>query len=220
MGQWQHGMSGRAAKLTSALLVACLISFPAAAEANPYTKVRPNFDPSFEATPPFIVHAMLKLAGVSPKDLLCDLGSGDGRIVITAAKSYGARALGVEFNPKTHALAKENAKKNGVEDKTEFVLGDIHATDVSRCTVVTLFLWPEINLKLRPKLIKELAPGTTIVSHEHGMGAWKPEAVLYCDDFTSNRRAKTCSAKKAPDRTPIFKWIVTKEVKDGRFSRK
>jgi SAM-dependent methyltransferase len=217
MAERQHGVAGSAAVLIRSLLITCVVGFSAAADPNPYVKVRPTFDPSLEATPPFIVHAMLKLAGVKPTDLVCDLGSGDGRIVITAAKSYGARALGVEFNPKTLAKAKENAKKNGVEDKTEFVLGDIYAYDVSRCTVVTLFLWPEINLKLRPKLINELAPGTAIVSHEHGMGSWKPEATQYCDN---SEPRLTCSAKKAPDRTPIYKWIVTEEVKEGRFSRK
>jgi hypothetical protein len=214
----RRGMPG--CTVAGALLLACLALLSVAAEANPYAKPRPNFDTSFEASPPFIVDAMLTLAGVKPTDLVCDLGSGDGRVVIAAAKDFGARALGVEFNPKTLAKAKENAKANGVEDKTKFVLGDIYAFDVSRCTAVTLFLWDSINLKLRPKLIKELAPGTPIVSHEHNMGAWKPDAVRYCDDFTSKRRERTCGAENAPGRTPIYKWIVTQDVKEGPFSRK
>jgi len=94
---------------TAAIALCVLVQSPAAS-ANPYTKVRPSFVPSWEASPPYIVHAMLRLADVTPADFVCDLGSGDGRVVIAAAKDFGARALGVEFNPKTLAKAKENAK--------------------------------------------------------------------------------------------------------------
>jgi len=107
-----------------------------------------------------------------------DLGSGDGRIPIAAARSYGARAVGIDIDPKLVALAKQNAVQAGVADKVTFRNEDLFEADFSDATVVTLFLWPEINIKLRPKLLATLRPGTRIVSHWHDMDDWKPEQTV------------------------------------------
>ncbi len=121
-------------------------------------------------TPQELVNKMLEIAQVTPSDFVIDLGSGDGRTVITAAK-LGARALGIEFNPEMVILSRENAKKEGVSDLTEFIEGDLYEADLSNATVITMFLLPEINLKLRPKLL-DLKPGTRIVTNTFTMGDW------------------------------------------------
>jgi precorrin-6B methylase 2 len=121
-------------------------------------------------TPQELVNKMLEIAQVTPADFVIDLGSGDGRTVITAAK-LGARALGIEFNPDMVNLSRENAKKEGVADLTEFIEGDLYEADLSDATVITMFLLPEINLKLRPKLL-DLKPGTRIVTNTFTMGDW------------------------------------------------
>jgi SAM-dependent methyltransferase len=124
-------------------------------------------------TPQELVDKMLEIAKVTSNDFVIDLGSGDGRTVITAAK-LGARALGVEYNPDMVALSKENARKEGVSEKTEFIQADLFETDLSKATVVTMFLLPEINLKLRPRLL-DLKPGTRIVSNTFNMAEWKSD---------------------------------------------
>jgi ribosomal protein L11 methylase PrmA len=121
---------------------------------------------------------MLKVAKVGKNDVLYDLGSGDGRIVVTAAKLYGTRGTGVDIDPQRISEARENAKKEGVTDKVTFIQGDLFEQKISDATVVTLYLLPSLNLKLRPKLWKELKPGTRIVSHAFDMGDWKPEQEL------------------------------------------
>jgi SAM-dependent methyltransferase len=124
-------------------------------------------------TPQELVDKMLEMAKVTSNDFVIDLGSGDGRTVITAAK-LGARALGVEYNPDMVALSKENARKEGVSEKTEFIQADLFETDLSKATVITMFLLPEINLKLRPRLL-DLKPGTRIVSNTFNMAEWKSD---------------------------------------------
>ncbi len=124
-------------------------------------------------TPQELVNKMLEIAEVTPNDFLIDLGSGDGRTVITAAK-LGARAMGVEYNPDMVNLSRENAKQAGVTDKAEFIQADLFETDLSKATVITMFLLPEINLKLRPKLL-DLKPGTRIVSNTFTMGDWEED---------------------------------------------
>lgn len=124
-------------------------------------------------TPQELVNKMLEIAEVTPKDFVIDLGSGDGRTVITAAK-LGAKALGVEYNPDMVNLSRENAKREGVAEKAEFIQADLYATDLSKATVITMFLLPEINLKLRPKLL-DLKPGTRIVSNTFTMGDWEED---------------------------------------------
>ena len=124
-------------------------------------------------TPQALVDKMLDMAKVTPKDYVIDLGSGDGRTVITAAKR-GARALGIEYNPDMVELSKRNAAKEGVSDKANFVKADLFESDFTQATVITMFLLPEINLRLRPKIL-DLKPGTRIVSNSFTMGEWKAD---------------------------------------------
>jgi SAM-dependent methyltransferase len=131
----------------------------------------------YEPTPMPVVRAMLQLADVGPQDLVFDLGSGDGRIPITAATEFGARGVGIEIDPALVTEAQAKAREAGVEDKVEFRLGDMYAADVRSATVVTLFLHPRPNLKLRPKLRSELQAGSRVVSYVWDMGDWTPEEV-------------------------------------------
>ena len=124
-------------------------------------------------TPQVVVDTMLDLAKVTKDDFVMDLGSGDGRTVITAAKR-GARAMGVEYNPNMVELSKRNAEKAGVTDRAQFVKADLFETDFSKATVITMFLLPDINLKLRPKILN-MKPGTRVVSNTFTMGDWKPD---------------------------------------------
>jgi precorrin-6B methylase 2 len=125
------------------------------------------------------VKEMLKLGAVTKSDVLYDLGCGDGRIVIAAAKEYGARAVGIDIDPQRIKEARENARKAGVEHLVRFEENDLFKADFHEATVVTLFLLPAINLKLMPKLMKDLKPGTRIVSNTFNMGDWKPEKEAY-----------------------------------------
>jgi len=143
---------------------------------------QPGKDVVWVPTPQAVVDTMLELARVTPKDYLVDLGSGDGRTVITAAKR-GARALGIEYNPDMVELSRKNASAAGVSERAEFVQADLFETDLSKATVITMFLLPDINLKLRPKLLG-LKPGTRIVSNTFTMGDWQPDVkhtVESCD---------------------------------------
>lgn len=124
-------------------------------------------------TPQALVDKMLDMAKITPNDYVIDLGSGDGRTVITAAKR-GARALGIEYNPEMVALSKQNAKQEGVAKQAEFMKADLFKTDLSQATVITMFLLPDINLKLKPRILN-LKPGTRIVSNTFTMGDWKPD---------------------------------------------
>ncbi len=134
-------------------------------------------DVPYVPTPPEVVDAMLKAASVTKNDIIYDLGSGDGRIVIAAAKNYGATGLGIDINPALVAEATQNAEREKVADKAKFKVGDLFEQDLSKATVITLYLLPDINLKLRPKLLA-LKPGTRIVSHAFHMGDWKPERTI------------------------------------------
>jgi SAM-dependent methyltransferase len=125
-------------------------------------------------TPEALVERMLKMARVGPKDYVVDLGSGDGRTVIMAAQKFGARALGVEYNPDMVSLSSKNAEKAGVTDKAKFIKADIFETDFSQATVVTMYLLPAINIKLRPKIL-DMRPGTRVVSHAFNMEDWQPD---------------------------------------------
>lgn len=136
----------------------------------------PRPDIFFLGTPQPVVDAMLELADVKPGDVLYDLGSGDGRIPITAAKRYGIRAVGIEIDPELVAEARGNARKAGVAHLVSFVERDLFLADFGEASVVTLYLLDRINLQLRPKLLRDLAPGSRIVSHQFGMGDWRPEA--------------------------------------------
>jgi hypothetical protein len=127
-------------------------------------------------TPQSLVERMLTMAQVKPTDIVIDLGSGDGRTVITAAKKFGATATGIEYNPDMVALAQRNAEKEGVSGKAQFQKADIFATDFSKATVITMYLLPSLNLKLRPTILN-MRPGTRIVSHAFTMDDWQPDQV-------------------------------------------
>ena len=147
---------------------------PASTPAAPATTLR-DPDVIYVPTPPEVVEAMLKMANVSANDVVYDLGSGDGRIPIAAAQKYGARGVGIDINPQRIKEANENLAKSNVGDKVRFMNADLFETDLSPATVITLYLLPSLNQKLIPKL-KQLKPGTRIVSHSFDMGAeWPPE---------------------------------------------
>ncbi len=148
-------------------------------------------------TPKSLVEKMLKMADVKPSDVVFDLGSGDGITVITAAKQFGVRATGIEFNPDMVELSKRNAQREGVADKTEFIRGDIFATDFSKATVLTMYLLPYLNLKLRPTILN-MKPGTRVVSHAFTMDDWGPDQT----DSTEGRTA--------------YLWIVPAKV-EGKW---
>jgi len=151
---------------------------PPSSGAQPKKELREP-DVVYVPTPTAVVDAMLKIANVKKGDVLYDLGSGDGRIVITAAKEYGIeRGVGIDINPQRIAEANENAQKAGVTDRVKFINEDLFETDFSDATVVALYLLPELNLKLRPKLLSTLKPGTRIVSHAFNMGDWQPEKTI------------------------------------------
>lgn len=144
-------------------------------------------------TPKSLVEKMLKMAEVKPTDVVFDLGSGDGITVITAAKQFGVRATGIEYNPDMVELSKRNAQKEGVADKVQFIRGDIFATDFSKATVLTMYLLPYLNLKLRPTIL-DMKPGTRVVSHAFTMDDWAPDQT----DSTEGRTA--------------YMWIVPAKV--------
>lgn len=135
-------------------------------------------DVPYVPTPPAVVEEMLRLAEIGPDDLLYDLGSGDGRIVITAAQKYGARGVGVDIDPERIAESETNARAAKVTDKVRFIEGDLFEVDLSPATAVTLYLTSSVNLRLRPKLLEELRAGTPVVSHDFGMQDWEPEVIV------------------------------------------
>ena len=137
----------------------------------------PGSDVPFVSTPDRVVERMLQLAKVGPEDVVYDLGSGDGRIVIAAARKHGARGVGIDIDPQRVKEGSDNARRAGVADRVEFREGDLFKADISDATVVTLYLMTGVNLRLRPKLLNELKPGTRVVSHAFGMGDWKPAAI-------------------------------------------
>lgn len=136
-------------------------------------------DVPYVPTPQNVVDEMLKLAGVTKDDVVYDLGCGDGRLVITAVKKFGAqRGFGVDIDPQRITESNANAKAAGVTDRVTFAVQDLFQTDLKDATVVTLYLLPEVNLRLRPKLLSDLRPGTRVVSHSFDMGDWKPQKTI------------------------------------------
>lgn len=134
-----------------------------------------KLDVPYVPTPEEVVDEMLRVANITKTDVLYDLGSGDGRIVITAAKRYGARGVGIDIDPERVREARENARQAGVEHLVRFIQGDLFTADLRDATVVSMYLLPEVNVKLRPKLLAELRPGTRIVSHNYDLGDWAPK---------------------------------------------
>lgn len=172
-----------------ALLLATLVAMSVAAQDAPRygdelyrPQLRqPGKDVMWLPTPEAMVTRMLQAARTTNKDLVYDLGAGEGRIPIAAAKEFGARAVGIEYDPALAALARRNAQRAGVADKVTIIAGDIFKEDFSTATVVTLYLLPELNQQLRPQLLK-MKPGTRIVSHLWDMGEWEPDETFRVDD--------------------------------------
>jgi SAM-dependent methyltransferase len=153
-------------------------------------------DVPYVATPNETVRGMLELADVSGEDVVYDLGSGDGRIPIAAAHRYGARGVGIEIKPSLVDRARKNAKLSGVQDQVTFRRQDIFEADFSEATVVTMYLFPEVNLKLRPMLFEQLDPGTRVVSHSFDMNGWAPDSTTEVDGDV------------------LYLWTIPEEVPD------
>jgi SAM-dependent methyltransferase len=181
----------------AALLV---LAWPAlSAEAQPAVKL----DVPYVPTPNAVLEAMMKMANVGPSDVVYDLGSGDGRIAITAVQKHGAKkAVGIDLNPTRTAEANVNARRAGVTDRTTFITGDIFDQDFSEATVVTMYLFDHVNLRLRPRIFSELHPGTRIVSHQFHMFDWTPDqqSVVF-------------------DNVPVYFWVVPARA-EGRWTSK
>ena len=165
-------------------LLAAALAVPACAFAQGEKKFEPQLgqpgkDVIWVPTPEEVVQRMLTMAQVGPNDFVIDLGSGDGRTVIAAAKR-GAKAMGIEYNPDMVKLSQENARKAGVTDRATFRRADIFQTDFSQATVITLYLLPSLNLKLRPQIL-QMKPGTRVVSHSFTMEDWEPDEVSSMD---------------------------------------
>ena len=137
-----------------------------------------KLDVPYEPSSEGVVRAMIEIGKVGKDDLVYDLGCGDGRIVIAAAQKTGARGVGVDLDPERIKESLENARKANVANRVQFFQQDLFQTDIGKATVVMLYLWPEVNLKLRPKLLRELKPGTRVVSHSHNMGNWEPDQTI------------------------------------------
>jgi hypothetical protein len=166
-------------------------------------------DTPYVQTPQNVVDTMLEIAKVGRADYVIDLGSGDGRMVITAAKQRGARGFGVDLDRRLVVLANRNAAKAGVASRAAFYQQDLHATDVSAATVMTIYLLPEVNLMIRGRLLATLRPGTRIVSHDYGMGEWKPDYQTELD-----APGKTVGIGQ---RSKILYWVVPGNAA-GRWS--
>jgi SAM-dependent methyltransferase len=175
-------------------VVAALLAFAASV-----TAFAQDIDVPFVVTPDNVTREMLKLADVKASDFVIDLGSGDGRIVIVAAKHFGARGLGVEIVPELVEKSRDNAKQAGVADRAEFRVQDLFATDLSQATVITMYLLPDVNLQLKPRLLA-LKPGTRIVSHDWDMGDWKPDRTI-----TVEAPDKPIGREKT---SKLFLWVV------------
>ena len=174
-----------------ALALALLAAAVPAAAQQPALRAP---DVPYEPSPVPVVQAMLRLADIQAGELVYDLGCGDGRVVIAAVRERGARGVCVDIDPRRIAEARDNAELAGVSERIRFVTADLFRTDIRDADVVMLFLWPSVNLALRPKLRAELRAGTRIVSHEHPMGDWKPEQTLLVPD-----RGHT---------HPVYRWTI------------
>ena len=203
----------RSALLAGTLLLALLLSVVSTGAQQPSTPVEKKPDVPYMPTHEKVVAEMLKVAKVGKDDILYDLGSGDGRIVITAAKEFGARGVGVDIDPDLIREARENAVKAGVADKVKFVQQDLFETDIREATVVTLYLWPEINRRLRPKLLSDLKPGTRVVSHNHDMGDWKPLKTVRVRVPHEYIISKTLNMR-VPHQHKIYYWVVPTRTHD------
>ena len=179
----------------AALTLAAVLTITAAGTlAQTLKPLEKKLDVPYVPTHERIVTEMLKIANVGKNDVLYDLGCGDGRIPITAAKRFGTRGVGVDIDPQRVIEARANAVKEGVADRVKFFQQDLFDTDVKAATVVTLYLLPDINLRLRPKLLSDLKPGTRVVSHNYDMGDWQPQ--------------KTITIKLPDGDHTVYFWVV------------
>ena len=184
-----------AGRVLAVLLAVTLLAGCAASGAPASRSASRAPDVIWVPSPPEVIAAMLELAEVKPTDVVYDLGSGEGEIVIEAARRYGVRAVGIEIDPERIANAHKKAAAAGVTDRVTFLERDLFEADISEATVVTLYLFPEVNARLHPKLLRDLRPGTRVVSHDYGIGDWTPE--------------KTVELKYVLDRTRrVFLWRV------------
>jgi hypothetical protein len=160
-------------------------------------------DVVYVPTPQIVVDEMLRMAKVGPKDFVIDLGSGDGRMVITAAKKFGARGFGVDLDAVLLKLSNENAQREGVADRARFIEQNLFETDLSQATVITSYLLPEMNEKLRPKILN-LKPGTRVVAHDYHMGEWQADEMHTLD----------VPEKKVgnPGKSYVYRWIVPAKI--------
>jgi len=158
-------------KLWITLLMVSVASI-SGGSGSPQTRIP---DVHYEPTPQLIVEELLKMAEVNRNDIVYDLGCGDGRFVITAAKKYGARGIGIDIDPERIKESIHKARIAGVMDRVKFIEGDLFEMDIREATLVALYLLPELNMQLRPKLLKELKPGTRVISHEFDMYDWQPD---------------------------------------------
>ncbi|HEX9787161.1 MAG TPA: class I SAM-dependent methyltransferase [Candidatus Binatia bacterium] len=156
-------------------------------------------------TPQVVVDEMLKMANVTEKDFVVDLGSGDGRMIITAARKFKANGLGVDIDPRLVALSNKEAKANGVDDRAKFIEQDMFKADIGKATVVTLYVLPDFMEKLRPKLLSELKPGARIVAHDYYMSGWHPDRQF---SLTVPEKVKA----NGTDKAHLYLWIVPSVV--------
>ncbi len=156
-------------------------------------------DVPFVPTPQPVVDEMLRLARPTSNDVIYDLGSGDGRIIITAAQQYGARGVGIDINPDLVQRSRNRAEEAGVTDRVSFQQQDLFQTDLSEASIVTLYLLPSVNMRLLPKLLQELRPGTRIVSHNYDFGDWKPERVVQVESSSGGQHT-------------VYYWVVPEDV--------
>jgi SAM-dependent methyltransferase len=163
-----------------------IAAMPATAQQRAEGEFQPSVgqagkDVIWVPTPPELIEKLFQMAALTASDFVIDLGSGDGRIAIMAAKKYGARAMGIEYNPDMVALSNRAAQREGVADKVKFVKADIFESDFSQATIITMYLLPDLNLKLRPKIL-EMKPGTRVASHQFTMGEWQPDESANIDN--------------------------------------
>jgi SAM-dependent methyltransferase len=189
----------RAAKVFALSIIAAVLvpatPLPVGAGQIAVPPARRAPDVIYFPTPSIIVDVMLKMARVTSKDVVYDLGCGDGRIVIEAAKLYGARGVGIDIDPTRIEHSMANARREGVDDRVDFRMEDLFESDIHEASVVTLYLLPALNMQLRPKLWKDLAVGTRVVSHAYDMGDWEPDQV---EEVTGRS---------------VYLWTVTEEIK-------
>ena len=181
-----------------AALALCILATVARAED-------PEWRPPFITTPGDVVDRMLQIAGTRPGDLVLDLGSGDGRIVMAAAHGFGARGLGIELDADLVASSRENVRRAGLADRVSIVQGDVLVADISKASVITVYLLPSLMERLQSRFIDELKPGTRIVSHSFGLAGWKP-------DKTETMRIKKSHPGQG-DESTLYLWVVPAEAR-------